>query len=193
MSGDESGERHSKALAPALITDPDERTRKEAQNGLLQTDLVNRIIEHSLDPGYQPFRLRSAVIRELNHRAIDGLELFGGTFRPGEIDIGQSKHKPPHAFQVDEHVHRMCEYVNQNWTEKTAIHLSAYVLWRLNWIHPFTDGNGRTARAVSYVVLCAHLGIRLPGLKTIPDQIAADKAPYYKALEAADERRNKTR
>jgi hypothetical protein len=37
------------------------------------------------------------------------------------------------------------------------------------------------------MVLCAHLGIRLPGLKTIPDQIAADKTPYYKALEAADE------
>jgi hypothetical protein len=26
----------------------------------------------------------------------------------------------------------------------------------------------------------------LPGLPTIPDQIAADKAPYYHALEMAD-------
>jgi Fic family protein len=81
----------------------------------------------------------------------------------------------------------MCEYVNQNWMEKHAIHLSAYVLWRLNWIHPFTDGNGRTARAASYVVLCARLGLRLPGSNTIPDQISADKTPYYTALEAADE------
>jgi hypothetical protein len=38
-----------------------------------------------------------------------------------------------------------------------------------------------------YIVLCARLGLRLPGSNTIPDQIAADKAPYYAALEAADE------
>jgi len=36
------------------------------------------------------------------------------------------------------------------------------------------------------MVLCVKLGYILPGKKTIPDQIAGDKAPYYKALEAAD-------
>lgn len=30
------------------------------------------------------------------------------------------------------------------------------------------------------------LGYRLPGVKTIPEQIVADKFPYYDALEAAD-------
>jgi Fic family protein len=187
MASDESGERHSIALSPVLITDEDERARKEAQNGLLQADLANRIIDQSLDPDWQPFRLRASIIRQLNHRALDGLDLFAGTYRPSTIEIGQSKHTPPDAFVVDEFVNDMCAYVNENWTTKTAIHLSAYVLWRLNWIHPFTDGNGRTARTASYVVLCAHLGLRLPGSNTIPDQIAADKGPYYKALEEADE------
>jgi Fic family protein len=56
----------------------------------------------------------------------------------------------------------------------------------MNWIHPFTDGNGRTARAVAYLVLCVRLGYRLPGTRTIPELIAADKDPYYSALEAAD-------
>ena len=186
MASDENGERHSKALSPSLITDPEERARKEAQNGLLQSDLADRIIDHSLDPERQPFRLRPSIIRQLNHQAIEGLDSFAGTYRPGKIDIGKSKHEPPDAFLVDELVHEMCDYVNNNW-EKTAIHLSAYVLWRLNWIHPFTDGNGRTARTASYVVLCARLGVRLPGTNTIPDQIAADKTPYYGALEAADE------
>ncbi|MGH9651267.1 MAG: Fic family protein, partial [Terriglobales bacterium] len=50
----------------------------------------------------------------------------------------------------------------------------------------FTDGNGRTARALSYLVLCVRLGYRLPGTNTIPAQIARDKMPYYRALEAAD-------
>jgi hypothetical protein len=32
--------------------------------------------------------------------------------------------------------------------------------------------------------LCLRLGYR--GRKTIPEQIASDKSPYYRALEAAD-------
>jgi Fic family protein len=60
------------------------------------------------------------------------------------------------------------------------------VMWRLNWIHPFTDGNGRTSRAASYMILCLKLGYVLPGRNSIPDQIAGDKTPYYRALEAAD-------
>jgi Fic family protein len=80
----------------------------------------------------------------------------------------------------------MCDYVNENWSIKSAVHLAAYVLWKMNWIHPFADGNGRTARAVSYVVLSIKLDSLLPGTPTIPDQIANNKSPYYKALEAAD-------
>ncbi len=81
----------------------------------------------------------------------------------------------------------MCEYVNSAWEDATALHLAAYVMWRVNWIHPFPNGNGRTARVVSYLVLCAKLGYRLPGLPTIPERIAADKQDYYTALDTVDE------
>jgi len=80
----------------------------------------------------------------------------------------------------------LCDYINENWESQPPIHLAAYCLWRLNWIHPFTDGNGRTARALSYLVLCVRLGYRLPGTNTIPDQISRDKKPYYTSLESAD-------
>jgi Fic family protein len=80
----------------------------------------------------------------------------------------------------------MCDYVNAN-LDRSPIHLSAYLLWRINWIHPFEDGNGRTARGISYAVLCITLGYEIPGTPSIPEQIAEDKTPYYKALESADE------
>ena len=80
----------------------------------------------------------------------------------------------------------MCEYIQSLWSDRSPIHLSSYVMWRLNWIHPFVDGNGRTSRAVSYLVLCAKLGYRLPGTKTIPERIAEEKRPYYAALGQAD-------
>ena len=117
---------------------------------------------------------------------------MAGTFRNGPVKIGGSRHTPPDFVAVAEEVERLCDYVNDNWQEKDGLHLSAYVLWRLNWIHPFADGNGRTARAISYVVLCTRLDGLLPGAPTIPDQIADDKKPYYAALETADEAWAKT-
>jgi Fic family protein len=158
MPHEEGRERHSKALPPILITDSDERARKEAQNDLIQSDLVYRMIDQGLDPERQPFRLRSSIIMHLHFATLERLDYFAGTYRPEPIDIGKSKHVSPDDFLVDELVHNLCDYVNEHWTEKTSIHLGAYVLWKINSIHPFTDGNGRTGRAVSYIILCAHAG-----------------------------------
>jgi Fic family protein len=80
----------------------------------------------------------------------------------------------------------MCEYVNDNLHIKNAFHLASYVMWRHNWIHPFVDGNGRTSRVLSYIVLSICAGYVLPGTPTIPEQIQEDRAEYFKALEAAD-------
>jgi Fic family protein len=59
-------------------------------------------------------------------------------------------------------------------------------MWRLNWIHPFTDGNGRTSRALSYALLNIKLGYVLPGSPTILQQIEEDNSHYIEALEFAD-------
>jgi Fic family protein len=107
--------------------------------------------------------------------------------RPSAIEIGGSNHNPPGAHLVPGLIEEMCDYVNENWS-KPPLHLASYLLWRMNWIHPFVDGNGRTARALSYLVLSVRLGYRLPGSNTIPDQIASDKNPYYRALEEADKK-----
>jgi Fic family protein len=100
--------------------------------------------------------------------------------------IQGSTHEPVGAHLVPEAVEELCEYVNSKMSDRTAIHLAAYAMWRLNWIHPFSDGNGRTSRVFSYVVLCVKLGFVLRGTKTIPDQIVANRKPYFEALEAAD-------
>jgi Fic family protein len=135
----------------------------------------------------KPFRLRISDILHLNRVAIEGLNRLAGVFRTDEMEISYSRHKPPPPDLVPRFVEEMCDYVNDNVAAKSPIHLAAYLLWRINWIHPFDDGNGRTARAVSYAVLCILLGYELPGTKTIPEQISKDKKPYYKALESADE------
>jgi Fic family protein len=124
-------------------------------------------------------------VQKLNRLAVEGLDELPGSFRPGEMSISHSRHNPPSPSNVPEYVDDLCDYVNENW-HASAWHLAAYVMWRLNWIHPFQDVNGRTSRALSYLILCIRLGIELPGRKAIPDFIAENKKPYYEALDAAD-------
>jgi Fic family protein len=178
-------ERHSQALEIELISDPAQKARQEAKNGLRQFDEVIELINYWLQPD-RPFKLRLSAILSLHRRALEGISSFAGVFRPGGIEIKGSRHTPPGAHLVAENIEQMCDYINDNWTIASPLHLAAYTLWRMNWIHPFVDGNGRTSRAVSYLVLCARLGYVLPGTITIPEQISRNKTPYYEALEAAD-------
>jgi Fic family protein len=65
--------------------------------------------------------------------------------------------------------------------------LPAYALWRLNWIHPFIEGNGRTARAACYYLICLKAGGLLPGKKTVPERIRDTRDEYYAALKECDD------
>ena len=182
---DGQGIRHSRAESASLVADPIEKAKLEASNSLKQAERVRQYVLSFID-GDRPFRLRPSMLLDLNRCAIKGLDAYAGVWRPGGVEIGKSAHTPPGGHIVPELVEEMCDYVNDNWTSSTAIHLSALVMWRLNWIHPFTEGNGRTSRAVSYLVLCAKSGSLFPGDQTIPVQIVENRAPYYTALEAGD-------
>ncbi|WP_158816592.1 Fic family protein [Methylocapsa sp. S129] len=176
--------RESRAIEPDLIRDDLARAEAEARNGLRQYDAGVAISQSALEQG--SFKLRLSTVLTLQREALAGISLFAGNFRPGPVEISHSKHRPPEAHLVPELVEQMCDYVNDNWAHSTAIHLAAYVMWRLNWIHPFADGNGRTSRIVSYVVLTVRSGFMLPGYPTIPDQIVSDRRGYFDALDRAD-------
>ncbi|WP_404710814.1 Fic family protein [Sphingomonas sp. MMS24-J13] len=182
--GDEQ-QRHSIAAEPSLVTDADEVARRESENAVAQFDRMLDMVDE-IARGSRPFRLRTSMILELHRIALDGLSAYAGNFRPSDIEIGESKHTPPKAHLVPGLIDEMCDYVMDQADKSEPLHLCAYVMWRLNWIHPFTDGNGRTSRALAYYVLCGRLGYLLPGSETVPEQIAADRTPYYEALEDAD-------
>ncbi|MEJ1968764.1 MAG: Fic family protein [Rhizomicrobium sp.] len=186
MSDDEGRVRHSKAETPTIALSDQQRAEREASNALVQASRLIEMVEYWAAERERPFKLRPSIILELNRLAIEGLDSFAGNWRPGPVVISGSKHQPPAAHLVPELVEDMCDYVNANWESQRAAHLAAYVMWRMNWIHAFTDGNGRTARAVSYLVLSARLKMKIPGAPTIPELVTANREAYYAALEAAD-------
>jgi Fic family protein len=184
MTGDERDRRDSRALEPELVADPQAKAVAEARNGLRQYDAAIATIQTALDRG--SFKLRPSLILSLHREALAGISSYAGNYRPGGVAIEGSKHEPVAAHLVPELVEDMCDYVNDHWGVSTPIHLAAYLMWRLNWIHPFADGNGRTSRIVSYVVLSVRAGALLPGTPTIPDHIVDNRKPYFDALDAAD-------
>lgn len=188
---DENRVRHSKADDAKVASDTVEIAKLEAANSLRQTERVRQLILGVVDG--RPFKLRPSTLLDLNRCAIDGLDAYAGVWRPAGIEIGASKHVPPGGHLVPELVEQLCDYVNDNWSDHSAVYLSSLVMWRLNWIHPFTEGNGRTSRAASYLVLCAKSGTLLPGTETIPEQIVANRKSYYDALEDADQQYEKLR
>ena len=101
--------------------------------------------------------------------------------------IRVGSHIPPHFKDVPNEMDRFFSVIHENWTiVDHPTQLAAYALWRLNWIHPFIEGNGRTARAACYYLICMRQGRLLGGKNTVPERIRANRDPYIAGLKAAD-------
>jgi Fic family protein len=162
--------------------DPDLFAQLQAKNLARQYDLLTTFIEIGLKHG--PTAFDKYMLWALNHVAVAGLCQFGGRFREQPIYVGN--HIPPHFMEVPHLIDEFISFVHENWFEMPSTELAGYALWRLCWIHPFVEGNGRTARAACYYPLCAKEGRLLPGKKIVSERIREDRDPYFEALGAAD-------
>ena len=163
--------------------DPTLYARVQEQNLLRQYDLLTNCIEIGVSKGIEAFD--KYTLWSLNAVAVSNIAQFGGRFREQPIYVGG--HIPPHFKEVPNLVDQFISVIHENWTiiNHPTI-LPAYALWRLNWIHPFIEGNGRTARAACYYLMCLRHGGLLPGRKIVPERIRENRGPYYAALQAAD-------
>lgn len=152
------------------------------KNLIRQYDLLTNFIEIGIKQG--PTAIDKYMLWSLNHAAVAGISQFGGRFREEPIYVGN--HIPPDFRQVPELMDRFISFIHENWDSLSPAQLAGYGLWRLNWIHPFIEGNGRTARAVCYYLLCARSGALLPGKKIVPERIRENRGPYVAALRDVD-------
>ena len=152
------------------------------KNLLRQYDLLTNFIEIGIRQG--PQAIDKYMLWALNHTAVAAISQFGGRFRQEPIYVGS--HKPPAFGEVPDLMDRFISFIHENWDNLTPTQLAGYGLWRLNWIHPFVEGNGRTARAVCYYLLCVRIGSLLPGRKIVPERIRENRGPYYEALRECD-------
>jgi Fic family protein len=129
-------------------------------------------------------RLTSETIKDLDRTAIQGIYSCAGQFRNWRVRIISSPHRPPESESLEGLVQDMFDRANAG--EWDAIYTAAFLLWKLNWIHPFAGGNGRTARAVALLALSVRLGFLPPGQPTMAEYIDENRGRYLEALRDAD-------
>lgn len=114
------------------------------------------------------------------HKLIVGDDntLSPGDYRNIGVIITGSEHKPPEPFEVPIKMMELVEWISENQNQNPII-VSAIAHHEFVKIHPFKDGNGRTARIILNLILMQ---------KGYPIcNIRRDERPaYYNALSLAD-------
>lgn len=143
--------------------------------------------------------LNSERIRQFNKIALAGLQLENG-ISPGEIRtypvvVGNVYRGAP-AEECAMLLDRLCEWLNGKEFEapKETSPFEIAVVYAvlkaivahvyLAWIHPFGDGNGRTARLVEFAILMA-AGIPQPACHLLSNHYNQTRSRYYQQLDSA--------
>lgn len=130
------------------------------------------------------------TLKEFHRTATLFLLRSPGAFRDEEVVVqtadGVVVHHPPTKDEMGGHLDRFFGDLVSDWGARTPQEIAALCLWMVNWVHPFKNGNGRTARAFCYACLSLRLGFVLPGSPTVIDRIMDERDEYQRTLKVAD-------
>ena len=145
-------------------------------------------IEDNIEEGSE---ITHHFIRELHQLAVTGLEREGdrtpGAYRVCNVSIASSKHVPPSTSAVQSYMDELLAYVNEKNSDKYDLLKTAVAHHRFTWVHPFSNGNGRVVRLLTYALLIKY-GFNVKEGKLInPTAVFCnDREKYYEMLGVAD-------
>lgn len=111
-----------------------------------------------------------------------------GKYRNSQVVVKNSKtgeisFKPPQASEVSEMCKDFFAWLSSEKSEEVHPVLAAGIVhYVLAYIHPFVDGNGRTARALATMVLFAR-GYDIKKFFSLEEYFDRDAPKYYKTLQ----------
>lgn len=120
------------------------------------------------------------LIRQLQSLVIEPIDkTISGIYRIGEVAVTGATHQPPSAIEVPYLMSNLISWFGRNQKKLHPIELGAIMHHKLVSIHPFVDGNGRTARLLMNIILLQKGYPLVIILKN-------DRKVYYEALSRAD-------
>lgn len=104
----------------------------------------------------------------------------GVLFAVYDSETGNPDYIPPEYIDIPELLNELVAYVNE--TDDHPLIVSAVVHYQLVTIHPFEDGNGRTARLLSGYILDLN-GYGFHGIGSLEEYFAYDIQEYYDSIQ----------
>lgn len=167
------------------------RKKKSPQNKSQQMivnnyNTIQYIVEHKEQPLTEELLL--TIHQLMTEKTLDNPE-DAGRFRTNDKVVvadmveGDIIYTPPSFQEIPEFVESLCNFFNND-NPRTFIHpiiRGIIVHFMLAFMHPFVDGNGRTARALFYWYVLKE-GYKLTEYMSISRVIAKSKANYEKAF-----------
>jgi Fic family protein len=100
-------------------------------------------------------------------------------YRNSNVMITGAVHLPPSAIKVPRLMKEFLIWYYENKSKIPVVELAAWVHYKMVYIHPFLDGNGRTARLLMNLILIQH---------GYPPAVIlhVDRKKYYRVLREAD-------
>lgn len=143
------------------------------------------------------FDISPDILRQLNGEVLEGLELedhvVPGELRTDSVLVGVVYRGAP-AQDCEFLVQAMCDWLNgPDFRRDGDDHAKDFLYAMLKavvahvyiaWIHPFGDGNGRTARLVEFGILAA-AGVPSVAAHLLSNHYNATRTNYYRQLEHA--------
>ncbi len=134
-------------------------------------DVVDRNVQQTISQIFIR-SIHKLVVRETEREE-------AGAYRSVNVMITGSDHRPPEAHEIRSLMENLIRWWRDNEKKLHPIELAASIHHKIVFIHPFGDGNGRTARLIMNLILMHH-GYPLAVI------LKNDRKKYYRALSSAD-------
>ncbi len=160
---------------------------KEIQN-------IERAMEF-IEQGIAEYPIDEHFIRQLHQMIVKDLppppkgegDLTPGQYRKVNVSIQQSIHIPPDFLQVEHYMNELVAFINQEASPKFDLLKAAIAHHRFVWIHPFTNGNGRTVRLFTYAMLVkTGFAVNVGRIINPTAVFCSNRNDYYNHLSGAD-------
>lgn len=160
---------------------------REVENIINACNSILNWIEAGSRPAITPERIKA-----LNRQVLDGLSLDEGVV-PGETRmhaVGVGRYRGAPAQDCEHLLARLCNWLEngEDWDNIAELGLAVPLLKALvahiylAWIHPFGDGNGRTARLIEYQILVSS-GFPSPAGHLLSNHYNETRSEYYRQLD----------
>lgn len=147
----------------------------EATNHKEALDFLYDLVDHEKNITFSEY-----LIKNLHQLVTQNIEKeWAGRYRNAPVRITGTAHQPPDALELPHLMHDLVRWTGDQQKKMHVVELAAILQHKFVHIHPFFDGNGRTARLLMNVLLLQKGYPLVIILKN-------DRKRYYRVLQEAD-------